>query len=137
MKPERKATLKFDHVYDFGEGKILGFNDCYDQWQVYHHEIMKIRDREFVEKDKDIVSLKKLNDALTNNVFVEDSPALKVMVETAKIQKDKIISLEAELSDLKISMTVENVMSILPKYIGLSRKEYKDLAREIVKEMGR
>ena len=51
---------------------------------------------EFKKLQAEVEELKKLNDNLTRNVFVEDSPALKVMVEIVKQQKDQIDKLTKE-----------------------------------------
>jgi hypothetical protein len=79
--------------------------------------------------------LKVLNDTLTRNVFVEDSPALKVMVETAKQQKDIIASLQAEIERLKGAL--EKIAKEVPDYKdGYSQKQTRNIIEDAKAALG-
>lgn len=49
-----------------------------------YEKALKEKDARIKELEEEIKKLRLLNDTLTNNVMVEDSPALKIMVETSR-----------------------------------------------------
>ena len=90
-----------DRLVEVVKGLGLSHKIANKIFNFIHYEIMVMKKKERADALDQIAELKKLNDNLTRNVFVEDSPALKVMVETAAQQKYIIKAKDKEIAELR------------------------------------